>query len=314
MFTINQLYELSENYLDDTYHSLIPNTCKYCGYPIIINRERTIMRCSNNCCPQHLAHRADLMLKQMNIKGIGAGIAYQLISENNLTCHVDILGLTLEQMPSKNSLEVRKKYWTALQRGREQTLGKVLRFYQLDEIADQKADQITEGFSSFKELFDAFPTGPELLQHLKKSYKQQTLTETLGKNTYHLLRAKEELMRIEKYFKIVKLVSNKLRVCITGEVVSVYSDYLPMKPRENFFVLLNKKYEGIVSFVNGMGNVSQADVLVTDSTRKTGKYKDALDLQARGKPISILSFSEFADYLEHQYGQGNEEIKIIRRS
>lgn len=303
------MFEFSDAFMSDDYYNLIPSNCKYCNQPIVMNYEQTIMFCSNRYCPEHMAHRADVMFKELNFKGIGANTAYDIIKKNNLKCHMDILGIGINDFPPKHSMEVRNKILLTLKQNRRQPLGKILRMYQIDDIADRKADKIVDGFSSFTEFFEKNPDGASIVQHLRKALGQQKMTEHLGKMAYHLIQEKDELIRIEKYFDIVTLSDKKIKVCLTGEISSVYITGEKLSPREKFVHIMNDKYEGIISLVNTGRSVSEADILITDSTKKTGKYKDAINLK---RPI--MKFADFVGYMETQYGEGKPEIVFNRRN
>lgn len=309
MLTIDQLHEYREDLLEDEYYKLIPNMCEHCKQPIIINIERTIMKCSNQFCPEHLSYKAENMFKIMGVKNVGPKTAYRMLVENRLNSHMDILSLTVDQMPSSSSQEVKERIWHEIQKGRRQSLSKLLQLYQLNDIAEQTSNKILSDYNSFNDFFSENDSLQKLVKHMLKSLRQSDMTPHLLRMSYYLFSAKDDLIRSEKYFEIVQLSDEKLRLCITGEVSSVYMTGTPFKPRDLFLHYLNEKYADIVSFVSSGNNVSDSHFLLTDSTRKTTKYRDA---QNNGVPI--LSFSTFCDYLEHKYGTGNEEIVFKRRN
>src|SRR5690606_36741846 len=96
-------YELYPNEVPYDIFKLLPKVCRYCDSLIVTTEELTTLKCSNNQCPMHMAHRADKMFKILGIKDMGSAVAFQLINENKLQSHLEILGLTLEQMPKNNS-------------------------------------------------------------------------------------------------------------------------------------------------------------------------------------------------------------------
>lgn len=308
MLTIDQFHECKNTLLNDDYYKLVPNVCPFCKRPIIINLERTIMKCSNKYCPEHMSYKADTMFKDMGIKYIGARTAYGIITKNKLKNHMDILSLKITDLPNSHSLEVRDRMWNSLQKGRKQSLGKILKMYQLDGISDQTANKVMEGYNSFEEFFNEYDEVKKIAFRFLKSLGQNEITHHLLRMSYHLQKSKDDLIRIEKYFEIVKLNDEKIRVCMTGDISSAYVIGRPFKPRESFLEFMNEKYEGIVSCINTGRNVSDAHFLLTDSSRKTGKYNDATNFN-----IPVLTFSQFGDYMEAKYGHGKENYELMRR-
>lgn len=308
MLTIDQFHEFKNTRLDSDYYSLVPNVCNYCKRPIIINEERTIMKCSNKYCPEHMSYKADTMFKDMGIKYIGARTSYGIITKNKLKSHMDILSLDIKDLPNSHAQDVKERMWNSLQKGRKQSLAKILKMYQLDGISDQTSNKVVEGYSSFEEFFNEHQDVTSVVKHMVKSLGQNEITHHLLRMSYHLHKSKEDLLRVEKYFEVVKLNDEKIRVCMTGEISSAYVIGKPFKPREAFLEYLNSKYENTVSFISTGRNVSDSHFLLTDSSRRTGKFDDANRLN-----VPILKFSQFCDYIEMKYGKGKEDHEILRR-
>lgn len=313
MLTIEQYHEYRGDQFKDQYYGILPKTCDYCKHPIIISYEKTIMKCSNRSCPKHMSYRAEIMFKDLGVKDIGAQTAFKMIIENKLVNHMDILGLTQSQMPANNSDDVRRRMFLELQKGRRQTVDKILRMYQLDDVADQTSSKIMSGFSSFEDFFNQNNNLETMVNHVVKSLGMSERTYRVLKIAYHLLGSADDLKRIQKYFEVVSLSGTIIPVCITGSVLTAHMEGRTFSPREKFIEVMNQKYEGIVSF-KIVANPANALFLCTDSTKLTPKLRKAISRNSDGKTrIQITTFKSFVQSIEQIYGTGDENIKISLR-
>lgn len=74
--------------IPDSYHSLFTKyeICDdiYCKSPLIINRNRTVMKCSNPCCPKILSTRVLKVYNRFGIMNYGPKNAYDLVTTANI--------------------------------------------------------------------------------------------------------------------------------------------------------------------------------------------------------------------------------------
>lgn len=307
MIPLIDFYELYPNEIPYEVFKHLPKVCQYCDSLIVTTEELTLLKCGNYKCPMHLSHRADKMFKLLGIQDVGSGIAFSLITQNNLESHLDILSLNLNQMPQSNRPEIRKKIYDRLQVGRRQKLSVMLDLAQIPSIGGKTAELVTAGFSTFKEFFDSFSDGRKLAIHIKQSLNLKSLTDNTKIRAYHLMLHKDELIRLDDNFNAIKSSKEKFMVVMTDTISTVTSTSFNLNNRTNFINLLNEKYEGVVTFINNGSSLSNADVLLTDSTRNTTKRKNAV---YHGIPIS--TFADFADNIEKVYGKGKEDIDLRR--
>lgn len=307
MIPLIDFYELYPNEIPYDVFKHLPKVCQYCDSLIVTTEELTILKCGNYKCPMHMAHRADKMFKLLGIQEVGSGTAFTLITQNNLNSHLDILSLKPNQMPHTNRPEIRRKIYDRLQVGRRQKLSVMLDLAQIPSIGDKTAELITAGFSTFQEFFDSFSDGRQLAIHIKQSLNLKALTDNTKIRAYHLLLHKDELIRLDSNFNPIKSSKEKLLVVMTDTITTVTSTSFNLSNRTNFIRLLNDKYEGIVTFINNGSSLSNADVLLTDTTRNTTKRKNAVYHR-----VPISTFADFADNIAKVYGEGKEDIDLRR--
>ena len=74
--------------IPDSYHSLFNNyvTCddKYCGSPLIINRTRTVLKCSNPNCAKILASRVLKVYNRFGVMNFGPRNAYDWVTTSGI--------------------------------------------------------------------------------------------------------------------------------------------------------------------------------------------------------------------------------------
>lgn len=69
----------------------ILSECPYCGAPITNNESLTDRYCSNPQCPEHMAHKIDVLAKRFGRKGFGVATARSYIRQMRFSSHLDIL-------------------------------------------------------------------------------------------------------------------------------------------------------------------------------------------------------------------------------
>lgn len=77
----------------------IMSVCPYCGAPITNNEQLTDRYCSNPNCPEHMAHKMNLLAKRFGIKGFGVATARSFIRLKNFRSHLDILRVWFPDRP-----------------------------------------------------------------------------------------------------------------------------------------------------------------------------------------------------------------------
>lgn len=307
MISVRRAYEL-DNRIPEHIFKYLPVDCEYCKSPMVLNDEYTRLRCSNYSCRRHLAYRASNAFEKLGMKGFGPKLCRDLLRINNLSFHLDILSLTEEQFPSNMGKDTREKLYSTLQQNRTIDLPFLLELAQVDGIAGKTSERLVGDYNSFDAFFSEHSSFEKLLAYYKKALNRRRVTRESTRITYALWKQKEDLLRIEKLFIINQRAELKLRVCMTGDIVSATVQDSFIRPRSKFIDLLNLKYKDIATFINAEKSINGSDILLTDSNRKTKKYNYALK-----NNIEIMTFGSFIELLETSVGQGDLNVEFKTR-
>lgn len=74
-------------------------TCPYCGALITNNAQLTDRYCSNPNCPEHMAHKIDVLAKRFGIRNFGVAAARQTIRSHKLKYHTQVLPYWFDERP-----------------------------------------------------------------------------------------------------------------------------------------------------------------------------------------------------------------------
>lgn len=116
------------------YGKMLLKRCPIDNYPIYRNIELTRAKCGNPKCKGHMKHKADDLLKYLGVSGIGPKTCFNIIAENGLENHFEILRFVFKDKP-------------ALQ------LWEIAMFCYVDGISTEW-ENILAGYASFDEFYE----------------------------------------------------------------------------------------------------------------------------------------------------------------
>ena len=277
--------------LDFELYKIIPQTCAYCGYDIEINESLTFMWCSNSFCPEHLAARIELMLKELGIEGFGRKLCRDLVIENNLAFPGQVFDLDVEDMPSHYTYEMQEKLYNEIHSKRTQPLWKIIKSLQYDGFSD-RAKKVFGGYGDIGQFYtDLSEQGEELIADLLN----MNLTPTTARIEQLLWDNFDEITKTTSLFNIPKVASTMLKVSITGGVSSVTMDDGSKYPNRDLFIDdMIAKYGDKVNIIKLARPTSDCDYFISDKKSSSSKYR-----QAEENNIPIVTAAEFVEILEN---------------
>lgn len=307
MITVKSAYEFG-NRIPKHIYDRLPKICTYCESHIVLNDDFTSMRCSNPKCTGHGGERASLMFQKLKVKDFGPVTCRRVMIHNGITNHIKILSLTPDDFPNNMSEDRTKSLYNNLQIEKKIDLPFLMELCCIEGISGKRAERIIGDYNSFSEFFDEHPEPTDIANHIVKVYKRRKVTRPTMKMAINIWKAKGELIESEELFEINQRASLKIPICMTGNIKTVLYERDYIKPRSRFIELLNKKYEGVATFLNNEDSIAGSAFLLLDST--TGKKKIEY---ARDRNIPIMSFSDFMDLVTNDLGEGNPDINLIWR-
>lgn len=220
-----------------------------CGWAYVIDQKRTHRKCSNPCCPYHMAERAVEIYKKFNYKGIGPATCLNYILINKLTSHFDLLDESLYLNDISVIGQSMLKY---ARQERNVYLHDIVELASIPGIQSSASESFT-GYSSFEEYFSR-----------NNSFKEYA----------------PMLVSAQKYFKICPVAGRRIVVRATGSLKGY-------PRRQLFFDYVNQLYGNRVFVDYKESWTNKCDALVCDNqTEMTPKLTKALAL---GIPVYTSS-------------------------
>lgn len=84
----------------------INDTCPYCGSTIVNSYWLTDRYCSNPKCPEHMAHKIDVLAKRFGIKGFGVASARTMIRQHDMKSHLEAIPIWFKEKPELSLYEI----------------------------------------------------------------------------------------------------------------------------------------------------------------------------------------------------------------
>ena len=259
-----------------------------CGYYLLTDGSEgklTSISCTNPICPIESQFKIKEMLEILGIKvNLGeekAGRIVDYLFDHNIASYrnnLDLLNLDEEiifQMPNSliAPLLALKQAISDINARGGITLAQYMSLWCFNGIGETYCNRIFSTYSSiedfYKDMLDYDDNGNISTSFESKIKGYKFISEFIHisfstptvKMIYEtLLSVKDEVIRCIDIFKIKKVASKILQLCITGEILRVkQNDGSLFKPRERFAeyisnkyninVILNKNYSNIVDFV-----------------------------------------------------------------
>lgn len=131
--------------IPDSYHSLFEKytNCddNYCKAPLIINYNRTVMKCSNPYCPKILSHRVLKVYNRFGIMNFGPKNAYDWVTTSGIKTVPEAI------VKAPNAIKPAIVQWM----NNYHTAGEILELLAIPGIGS-KANKMMQGINNFKYL------------------------------------------------------------------------------------------------------------------------------------------------------------------
>lgn len=253
--------EQAREMIDPWVYEQLNHSCPYCGSKIYNSSNLRTRKCGNPRCYHKLAEKADYMLKDLGIKGIGVKTLERVITSQEMVSIFEIFikeaYKNIRLLSSQAEMKVE-----ALSRQRFTVQPyKIVEYLGIDGIGKESA------YALMKNVKNQFDPLPAQLQEYKVEI-------ALGWEAFN-----------------VKVIQGKLgtyNVMLTNSIQG-YSN------RKGFITYLNNKYGEKFEFKE-VGAVSRANVLVADTLNSSSK-----ELYCRKNGIPIMSSKLFESKIKERY-------------
>ena len=270
-------------FIPEAYHKYVPDTCDACGSPMVINRGRTIMRCSNPQCIRRISMIVVKCLGKLCITGMGPATVLNHMIDNKQRNITDFL----RDPPMQFRVQVRE----ALQK--KTTFSAAVSTLCIPQL-QERSHIVFEGVSSYGEfLKKAAEWGgvPGYLAH--KFGGSGVLVGTIMKQ---LFAYRNDLYAVSELFNIRSDTLLEIPIVITGGVKCVVDENKRPYTKLGFIDALNALLEPQGKVLRLQQHVTKATrILISDSSEQTGNYATAMgyikSAQSMNKEPSIVIVS-----------------------
>lgn len=269
--------------------SMVPTTCPECGHPLKLSDDLMHLTCTNNACSGKLYRRIEIMCKAFGIENVGVKVAQELVECLDLKAEHEIFDLSVEDFlrVPRYQMGMAQRLYDSIHAVTEVQWPAFIRGAQFLRVGEGTAKDMAKEYKSLDEIF---ATTPKEMAH-KMSGMTTNLTSQIVESINERRQEVEELSkRVTINFSTAVTVPTNT----TGkQIMAVVTGPLGFGSRPEFQRTFGDQY-GVkwVSAVSG-----NTDVLVTNETTPTGKYKKAKELQAQGGKIQIMTEEEFIKYI-----------------
>ena len=137
----------------------MPEVCPSCGAPVVHLEDEAALRCVNPECPaqslRNIIHFASR--DAMDIDGLGAAVAAQLVEKGLVHSAADLYDLTLEQLLTLEKFKEKSatNLLQAIENSKQNNLDKLLFGFGIRNIGDKAAALLAEHFGSLEAIREA---------------------------------------------------------------------------------------------------------------------------------------------------------------
>lgn len=228
MLTHSQL----KDYIDPWVYEQLHSHCPYCGSEILTTENLTKRICSNDNCIRKNAYKASQLLKALKATGVGVETCYNILKENQMQNHFEILDISKY---SKKPTRVKESYiYDFATRKHRLSLHNIMTYAFIPGIGKERAYELTAGLKKVEDIIGINQEARKLLEYAVTLFNLQELNTAVP-----------------------------FYVMLTNSIEG-YTD------RREYINYLNDSYGDMFYFVE-CGKVSKAGVLVADFLTGTGK-------------------------------------------
>lgn len=275
----------------------IPDTCEYCGSPIVFTDTLKQIYCSNSKCKLKIAARLEAMAKNMNVDGFGDSTCLALCSQFGMVSPYQVFLLEGKEAEGVSAFD---KKISAMMNSeyRSCELWQMVSYGNIPGV-DTIAFKLFSGYGTINEAYADFEKYQVPFIADKLGLKNSS-TGVMAVNIYNtLMEYKAELQFGETKFRIKKVDNDRIIVAITGGVAG-YAN------KSEFINSMNNKYDGKLSLMMKSSVTDDVSYLIheggTNALKPSRKLAKALSMIGAGHQIKVVNSDEFKAAMEEKYG------------
>ena len=264
----------------------VPKQCPICGGQLTLSPDLMHLTCDNPDCDGKISRKLEIAAKALGIDNVGPAVAKDLVDNLGIRHISELFPLTVDdfkRIPRFQDGSAQRLY-QSIHSVSSVTFAQFIRACQFTRVGDGTANDIAGVYGSLDEFLGA--SGDDLANRLggmSKAVSEQIWGSVEGSKDK--VKALAECITINYPEKAVNTTGRTLTCVVTGPLG------FGSRPefQETFGVSYGVKWASAVS--------KNTDILVTNETTPTGKFKKAKELQAAGGKIQIMNEEEFLSYI-----------------
>ena len=267
----------------------VPKVCPECGAPLVLSENLMHLTCTNPDCGGKVYRKIEIAAKALGIDFIGPGVAKELVDHLNVHHVWQLFDFTEDDflMVPRYQDGMASRLYQSIQAHRDASFAQFIRACQFKRVGEGTANDLASKYDSLEALLNTTPD--ELISRMGSMTIQSA-----GPICESIQESKEDVMELSKRINLSYPAPVQQGTNPTGkELICVVTGPLGFGSRPEFQSVFGASY-GIKW---GSSVTSKTDVLVTNETTPTGKYKKAQELQAAGGKIKIMNEEEFLAFI-----------------
>lgn len=267
----------------------IPKQCPICGGPLTLSQDLMHLTCDNPDCDGKISRKLEIAAKALGIDNVGPAVAKDLVDNLGIRHISELFPLTVDdfkRIPRFQDGSAQRLY-QSIHSVTSVSFAQFIRACQFTRVGDGTANDIAGVYSSLDEFLGA--SGSDLANRLggmSQAVSEQIWSSVEGSKS--AVKALAECIEIQYPEKVTGKgnPTGKVLTCVVTGPLGFGS-----RPefQETFGASYGVKWASAVS--------KNTDVLVTNETTPTGKYRKAQELQAAGGKIKIMTEEEFLSFI-----------------
>jgi len=266
----------------------VPTVCPICGGPLTLSADLMHLTCDNPECDGKVVRKLEIAAKALGIDNIGPGVAKELVVNLGIRKIYQLFDLTEDDFKRVPRYQegMAQRLYQSIQAVKSCSFAQFIRACQFYRVGDGTASDIADSYESLDAFLGASAQDmAERLGGMSQGVSEQIWSYVEADRAAVLELAK----RVSIDYPVKQVGSNP-----TGGVLTcVVTGPLGFGSRPEFQSTYGDAYN--VKWASAVSK--NTDVLVTNETTPTGKYKKALELQATGGAIKIMSEEEFLAFI-----------------
>ena len=267
----------------------VPKSCPICGSSLLITQDLMHVMCGNPDCDGKISRKLEIAAKALGIDNIGPAVAKDLVDCLGIRHIYQLFDLTVEDLQKIPRFQegLSNKIYNSVHSGTSVSFAQFIRACQFTRVGEGTSNDIANAYSTLNEFLQASPE--DLMQKLggMSIDTAKVIIESVRRVQGQITNLAERItINYPEKVQVKGNPTGKDLICVVTGPLGFGS-----RPefQETFGVSYGIKWASAVS--------KNTDILVTNETTPTGKYRKAQELQSQGGKIKIMTEEDFLSYI-----------------